>query len=259
MTELSGKTALITGSGQGIGRAIALAMAEAGADIAVIDRNPDTARAVAEEVRGLGRRSVAVPCDVSQRDQVESAVATTISELGGVDILVNNAHDLRDVDKSFMETDEAHLRKNLESGFFGMYYFMQECYPSLRERRGAVINIGSGAGVYGMAKFFSYGATKEAMRAATRVTAREWGPDGIRVNAICPAAVDTPSMTTWLEANKDPELTASSVDVSTVPLGRNGTAADIGPVAVFLAGPAAGFITGHTLMVDGGSSMDAGR
>lgn len=193
---LEGNSALVTGAGQGLGRGIAIALARAGALVAVVDLNPATAREVAEELGEHGEPGLAVECDVSERDQVEHAVERTAAELGGLDVLVNNAQDLRGVQKSFMDTDEAHLRQHLDSGLLGTYHFLQASYPHLKARRGAVVNIGSGAGVMGLAEHFSYAVTKESIRATTRVVAREWGPDGIRVNAVCPAAYDTPRWST---------------------------------------------------------------
>jgi NAD(P)-dependent dehydrogenase (short-subunit alcohol dehydrogenase family) len=232
-------------------------MAKAGAHVSVVDLNRTTAEEVAAELGEHGKPGIGIECDVSQRDQVRHAVGQTISEWGGIDILVNNAHDLRDVRKSFLDTDEEHLLRHLTSGFFGAYYFLQESYEHLKPRKGKVINIGSAAGVKGLPQHFSYATTKEAIRAMTRVVAREWGPDGIRVNTICPAAFDTPAMQVFAPPSLSDEQ--RSAMAAQIPLGRFGTTDDTASVALFLASDASGYITGHTLMVDGGGNMDAGR
>lgn len=253
---LADKIAIVTGAGQGLGRDIAIAMTQAGARVAVVDINPETAAAVAEELGQYGAPGLALTCDVSKRDQVDATVAAVIDEFGGVDVLVNNAQNVRMVQKPFMETDDEHLLTQLTSGLFGTYYFLQASYETLRERGGRVVNLGSGAGVGGLADHFSYAATKEAIRATTRVVAREWGRDGIRVNAICPAAFDTPAMKGFLERTSDE---TRDWMLSQIPAHRFGGGDEVASVAVFLASDAASYMTGHTLMVDGGSTMDAGR
>ncbi|MEU9456680.1 glucose 1-dehydrogenase [Streptomyces sp. NPDC048277] len=254
--SLAGKVAIVTGAGQGLGRDIALAMARAGAQVAVVDLNPETAQRVAAELGENGKAGIAITCDVSRRDQVRAAVERTVSEWGGIDILVNNAHNLRVVQARFMDTDDEHLLRHLNSGLFGTYYFLQESYEHLKARGGRVVNLGSGAGVSGRQEHFSYAATKEAIRATTRVVAREWGPEGIRVNTICPAAYDTPAMKRFL-SNADDEQTAAMT--AQIPLARFGGGDEVASVAVFLASDASSYMTGHTLMVDGGATMDAGR
>lgn len=253
---LEGKRAIVTGAGQGLGRDIAIALTQAGAQVAVIDLNPDTAEAVAAELATYGLPGVGIAADVSQRDEVDASVAQAVAELGGIDILVNNAQNLRVVQTPFVETDEEHVRRHLDSGFFGTYYYLQACYEHLKKGPGAVINIGSAGGVMGLADHFSYAATKEAIRAATRVVAREWGHDGIRVNTICPAAYDTPSMKIFLA--KADEATLAYMK-GQIPMGRFGGGYEVASVAVCLASEAFSYVTGHTIMVDGGSSMDAGR
>ncbi|GAB3275470.1 SDR family NAD(P)-dependent oxidoreductase [Kineosporia babensis] len=252
---LAGKVAVITGSGGGIGRAIAEAMVREGAAVTIVDINGDNAAKVAAQIQETGGRALAVTCDVGDRAQVRETLRRTVAEFGSLDILVNNAHDLREVKTTLLDTDDEHLLRSLRSGLFGTFYFMQESYPHLKNTAGAVVNIGSAAGVRGLASYYSYAVTKEAIRATTRAGANEWGPDGIRVNTICPAAYDTPSMSHWKTKSEEELAQAASFN----PLRRLGTADDIASVAVFLAGPAAGYITGHTLMVDGGSTIDAGR
>lgn len=253
---LDGQVAIVTGAGQGLGRSIAIALTEAGAQVAVADLNGDTAAAVATELAAYGKPGLAVQCDVSDREQVRAAIASTVQEWGRLDVLVNNAHDLRVVQTPFLKTDDEHLGRHLHSGLYGTFYFMQESYEHLKAAGGRVINLGSGAGVAGLKDHFSYAATKEAIRATTRVVAREWGPDGIRVNTICPAAYDTPAMGVFLERASAEEKAWMT---SQIPLGRFGGGDEVASVAVFLASSASSYLTGHTFMVDGGANMDAGR
>ncbi|MEV5845393.1 SDR family NAD(P)-dependent oxidoreductase [Streptomyces sp. NPDC051985] len=253
---LKDKVALVTGAGQGVGRDTAIAMTQAGARVAVIDLNGDNAAKVAAELADHGAPGIGITCDVSKRAQVDAAVAATVAEFGGLDILFNGAHNLRVVTSPFMETDEELLNTHLHSGFYGTYYFMQAAYPHLKEHGGAVINVGSGAGVKGNAEHLAYAATKEAIRATTRVAAREWGKDGIRVNTICPAAWDTPGM--LLGPASADEATKQHM-LSMIPVRRFAGGDETASVAVFLASDAASYMTGHTLMVDGGSNIDAGR
>lgn len=253
---LEGMVALVTGAGQGLGRDIAIAMTQAGAKVAVIDMNGENAERVAAELTDYGAEGLAITCDVSQRDQVDAAVAEVVDKFGGIDVLVNNAQNLRIVQRLFNDTDLDLIRQHMESGFYGTYFFMQAAYPHLKERKGRVVNMGSGAGVRGLREHFAYAATKEAIRATTRVTAHEWGADGIRVNSICPAAFDTPSMKIFL--GKADEATQEWM-LNQIPLHKFGGGNEVASVAVFLASDAASFMTGHTLMVDGGSGIDAGR
>jgi NAD(P)-dependent dehydrogenase (short-subunit alcohol dehydrogenase family) len=255
--QLTGQAAIVTGAGQGIGRAIALALGEAGAAVGVVDRTSVKAEAVVAELTARGARGLALECDVSRRAEVDAAVLTVLREYGRLDVLVNNAHDLRDVQRSFAETTEEHLRRNLDSGLFGAFYFLQACRAALCERGGAVINVASPTGMTGTETFFSYAVTKEALRAGTRVLAREWGPDGVRVNTLAPSAWDTPSMRAW--ADEQGGEAAAAAYAQTIPLRRVGQSDDVAAAALFLAGDGARFITGHTLMVDGGLAMDAGR
>ncbi|MBR7825677.1 SDR family oxidoreductase [Actinospica sp. MGRD01-02] len=253
---LKDKVAIVTGAGQGVGRDTAIAMTQAGARVAVIDINGENAAKVAAELADHGAPGLGITCDVSKRDQVEAAVAAAVAEFGGLDIVFNGAHNLRVVTSPFMETSEDLLHAHLHSGFYGTYYFMQAAYPHLKERGGSIINVGSGAGVKGNAEHLAYAATKEAIRAATRVAAREWGQDGIRVNTICPAAWDTPGMLLGPAGADDATKERMR---AMIPLRRFAGGNETASVAVFLASDAASYMTGHSFMVDGGSNIDAGR
>lgn len=253
MGQLDGKVAIVTGAGRGIGRAIALLFAREGARVAVVSRTASSVDKVVAEIAAAGGEAIGITCDVSLRDEVLAAVAKTVSRLGGVDILVNNAHDTAGIAVSLLDTDEALFQRQFGSGLFSTVHFMQACFPYLKEAQGRVINFGSGAGISGAAYHAAYAAAKESIRAVTRVAAHEWGPHRITVNAICPI-----SMTDGMkESSQDPAIMAA---LSHIPLGVPGDPLDqVAPAALFLASAGANYITGHTLMVGGGGMMDAGR
>lgn len=247
MGILKNKIAIVTGAGQGVGRGIALAMAKEGATIVIAEQNKETAERTAEEIRALGGRVLAIPCNVRNRDEVNAAVAATVEEFGTVDILVNNAQVTRP-NVLFEDTTDADMALACESGLMGTFYFMQACFPYLKVHGGKVINFGSGAGTEGHVGFSAYAAAKEAIRGLSRVAAHEWGKYKINVNVICPNA-NSPGHVWWAE-NFPEEAKAM---LANHPMGRIGDCEkDIGRTAVFLASPDSDYISAHTICVDGG-------
>ena len=248
---LQGKVAIVTGGGQGIGRGVALAFATEGANVTIADKNGATATTTATEVRERGVSALAIECDVTNLDDIRACLDKTVAEFGHLDVLVNNA--MADPGLSlipFMETTDEHMDKYWRSGPLATFHFMQEAYPHLRGRDSAIINVGSRAGIDGLWGYAAYGAAKEAIRALTKAAAREWGPEGIRVNAIAPYA-DSPA--NRMAQSLQPEATATRAG-STRPIGRAGDCElDIGRTVVYLASELSAFVTGHTVMVDGGS------
>ena len=245
---LEGKVAVVTGAAQGIGRGVSLALASAGARVAVVDLD-DRAEATASEIHGRGSDAVSISCDVRSRDAVQAAVEVVSSRYGRLDILVNNACAAI-TDVPLVQVTDADMALAWESGVLGTLYFLQAGYELLEASRGAVVNFGSIAGPTGMAGCAAYAPAKEAIRSLTKVAAREWGAAGIRVNAVCPNA-DSPSRQRWRDEH--PEV-AAGAEIEHLPLGRIGDCeADIGAAVLFLVGDGARYITGHTLMVDGGS------
>lgn len=243
---LVGKVAIVTGAGQGVGRGIARALAAEGATAVVVGRTLEKCVRTADEIIAEGGKALALACDVSSREQVQAAVDQTVEAFGAIDILVNNAHTSRPMVSLEMTTD-----KDMSLAFKGVHgtlFFMQAAFPHLTASRGRVINLGSVAGIRGDEGFAAYAAAKEAVRALSRVAAREWGKHGITVNVICPFS-DSPGVEYMIENTPGfiDELTTST---SMKRLGDSKQ--DVGRTAAFLASDAASYVTGQTINVDGG-------
>ena len=250
MKKLQGKVAIVTGGGQGVGLGIATALAHAGADIVLTGRTAEKVQAAAEGLKQLGVRAIAVGADVSKRESAVKVAAEAMKAFGRIDILVNNAQSTSTGVKLEDLTDEQ-WELNIKSGLFGSFYFMQACLPHLKVNGGKIINLGSREGIYGTAGFGAYAATKEGIRALTRVAAREWGAYNIQANLICPAAL-SPAAIEYFKAK--PEM--RDYYINQIAAGRFGDPEkDIGAVAVFLASPDSDYMTGQTLNVDGGQVM----
>ena len=244
--KLSGKVAIVTGSASGIGRGIALAMAKEGAHVAIVDINEEKGEETLADVNQLTEGALFIK-DISKKENVYEIVMAVTEKFGKIDILVNNAHVSRQA--SFIETTEELLDLSFGTGFYPTFHFMQAAYPELKKAQGKVINFASGAGLDGQVTQTSYAAAKEAIRAISRVAANEWGPEGINVNLISPIAL-TPGVEQWRE--NAPKLYEAMLN--RIPLRRLGDPEqDIGQVAVFLASNDSDYITGQTIMVDGGS------
>jgi len=250
---LLGKSAIVTGGGQGLGRAIAIVLARRGADITVTGRTPATLDAVVDEIRAEGRRAIAVPGDVGDRRAVQEAVARHAAEFGGVDILVNNAQSSKP-GLALAELTDEDFELVFRSGALGTLYAMQAAYPHMRAGGGGVIiNLGSSTGITGDQGFAPYVMTKEAIRGLTRVAANEWGRDGIRVNVVCPAGM-SPSSEAFRAA--DPQRWAKIM--RQIPLGRMGDPLDdIGCAVAALVGDDLRFLTGAPPLLDGGRLLVA--
>jgi 2-deoxy-D-gluconate 3-dehydrogenase len=246
--DLTGRRALVTGASRGIGREIALAYARAGADVAVLARNPELLEVVAGEVRALGRRAVIATADVLDADATRAATAEAIEALGGLDILVNNAGGnsfSTPVASMRMSGWEKTMRLNLDS----IVHITQVSLPALGEGGGSIINVSSVAGLRGAPTMAHYGAAKAALISLTQSLAVETAWMGVRVNALVPGWIET-DLTDFLRASDDAERAA----LSRVPMQRWGRVEEIAEPAVFLASDAASFMTGQVLVVDGGLS-----
>jgi len=244
---LSGKVVIVTGGGRGVGRGIALALAKAGAAVAVLELDPDTGARTAAEIAAAGGRAFAQQCDVKDADDCAAGVAATVEAFGGLDVLVNNAQQVRPFVR-FEDTTDADMTACWESGPLATFRLMQLAMPHLRARGGGtIVNFGSGAGTEGMPGFAPYAAAKEATRGLTKVAAREWGRHNVRVNVLCPYAASEH----WHSLSEEEQ----EGRLRGVPLRRMGDPeADVGGVVVFLASDAGSYVTGQTIMVDGGTA-----
>ena len=242
--DLSGRVAVVTGANTGIGQAIAIALAQAGADVALVGRTPaeDTAAAI----RDLGRRGLIVSADLSSIEPVQRIVDETVAGLGGLDILVNNAGIIRRADAvDFTEADwDAVVDTNLKSVFF---LCQAAGRHMIAKGKGRIINIASMLTFQGGIRVPSYTASKSGIGGLTKLLANEWAKHGLSVNAIAPGYIAT-NNTAALQA--DEARNAAILD--RIPAGRWGDAADLGGAAVFLASDAAAYVQGHILAVDGG-------
>lgn len=242
--DLSGRVAAVTGANTGIGQAIALALAAAGADVALIGRTPATE--TADKARAMGRRAKIVSADLSTIAPVEGVVSQVVDTLGGLDILVNNAGIIRRADSlDFTEADwDAVIDTNLKSVFF----LCQSAGRHMVARgRGKIINIASMLTFQGGVRVPSYTASKSGIGGLTKLLANEWAAKGVNVNAIAPGYIAT-NNTAALQADE----TRNRQILERIPAGRWGAADDLGGAAVFLAAPASDYVNGHVLAVDGG-------
>ncbi|MGG1517343.1 glucose 1-dehydrogenase [Paenibacillus oryzisoli] len=247
--ELKNKVALVTGAGRGIGRALAIGLAEAGADVAIFARTAGDLAAVAEEIRALGRQAYPMTVDVTKREDIEQAVAEVIQQTGRIDILINNA-GMNIRSQALAVTDEEWdkiMQTNLKSAFL----CSQIVGGHMREQSyGRIINIASVAGHVALRTGVVYAATKAAMIQMTKVLALEWGPYGINVNGIGPWYFRTPLTEKILD---QPDYLAEII--ARTPLRRVGELQELVGPAVFLASDAANYVTGQTLFVDGGMTI----
>jgi NAD(P)-dependent dehydrogenase (short-subunit alcohol dehydrogenase family) len=250
--ELTGKKAFVTGASRGIGQVIAVAFAEAGADVAIVARSADGLAETASDIEAVGRRAVVIPADVTSEEEVGAAVGTAIDQLGYVDIVVNNAGgsnfmvEFRDLRLSGWDKL---IQLNLTSSVYVCRAFADHL---LKRGAGSVINVASVAGVASAPMIAPYGAAKAAVISLSKTLAVEWGAQGIRVNALCPGWTATElNRNLWA----DPE--AGPATIANVPMQRWARAEEMAGPAVFLASDASSYMTGQVLVVDGGQTASA--
>jgi NAD(P)-dependent dehydrogenase (short-subunit alcohol dehydrogenase family) len=245
--RLDGRVALVTGGSRGIGRAVALALAQAGADVVVAARKAQDLDSVAEEVRSLGRRGLAVPAHLARRTDIDRLFESTLEAFGRLDVLVNNAAT-NPVFGPLADIEEDAWDRIMALNVKGYLLAAQRAARAMAPlRRGVIINMASTAGLRASPGLGAYSVSKAAVIMLTRVLGRELGPLGIRVNGIAPALIETRfSEALW----KNPEILDGYLKAT--PLGRAGQPEEVGGAVVYLCSDAASYVTGQTLLLDGG-------
>lgn len=245
--QLKNKTAIITGGAAGIGKGLVRKFVKEGANVLFVDINEDSGLELEKE---LGATAKFLKTDITAEGMEKQILKTALESFGGeLHILVNNAQASKP--KLLLEVEQSDLDLSFDTGLWATWKLMRASYPHLAKTKGTIINFASGAGLEGLPNHGAYAMNKEAIRGLTRTAANEWGHAGIRVNVICPGAA-TEGYKWWKEnyADQAKELEAK------VPLGRVGDVLeDIAPIVVFLASDASQYMTGQTIMADGGSIM----
>jgi NAD(P)-dependent dehydrogenase (short-subunit alcohol dehydrogenase family) len=249
VSKLAGKVALITGAGSGVGQGIAYALASEGAAIAAAGRTMKKVEATVAELTKRGAKAIAIQCDVKNTEMLSSAVARTVAELGGLNILVNDAQEVPL--GSLLNVPDKNFQAAWDSGPFATFRLMKLCYPHLKKDGGSIVNLASSAARrWDMTNYGAYGAVKEAIRVLTRTAASEWGKDNIRTNAILPLA-NSPGMQ-WWSANA-PEAPAF---IKSIPMQRIGDCEqDIGRFVALLCSDDCRYVNGQSIGLDGGQAL----
>jgi NAD(P)-dependent dehydrogenase (short-subunit alcohol dehydrogenase family) len=249
--DLSGRVAVVTGGGTGIGRDTALLLAERGADVVVAGRRAEPLEKTAADIRAIGRRALAVPTDVRKAAAAKSLIDAAIAEFGRIDILINNAggaHGHVGLAKMDLEKWDRDIQLNLSAA----QYCSQAAFPHLKKTRGNIVNISSMAGVGGTAGVGAYSAAKAGLQMLTRVMSSEWGFFGIRVNCVAPGMTATEaSVLNWGKIGYDPNEAARK----SFSLCRYGEMREVAQAIAFFASDAASYVTGETLAVGGGQKL----
>ncbi len=250
MKALNGKRAIITGGALGIGRATAELFVEEGAAVAIADINDAAGAELVEEIRNNGGKAIYLHCDVTRAEDCRRAVQKTIDQLGGLDILFNNAGVIRRAD--VVETSEEDWDMVMAVNVKSVFLMSKFAVPAMVEAGGgAIINSGSGWGLKGGGKAVSYCASKAAVVNMTRALAIDHGPQNIRVNCVCPGDTDTAMLRDEAQqlAQSEQEFMAEAADR---PMGRYGEPIEVAQAVLFLASEASSYVTGTALVVDGG-------
>jgi NAD(P)-dependent dehydrogenase (short-subunit alcohol dehydrogenase family) len=248
----AGKTVLVTGAAKGIGRAVAIHVAREGARVALVDRDREALEQTATEIASGGHEVVPLIADVSNSAQVTDAVTRAVAHFGTIDVLVNNAgiHFARALDDYSDEEWQRIFSVNVN----GAFYTTRAALPALRRSRGVIVNVSSMTALVGQDRGAAYVASKGALVSLTKALALELAADGIRVNCVCPAGVDTPLLRAWAETLPDPEAVLRGQAEMHL-LGRLATAEDVAATIAFLASPASSFMTGTIVPIEGGATL----
>ncbi len=248
--DLTGKNAFVTGASRGIGRSIAVALAGAGADVALVARSEQGLGETAADISALGRKAFVIPADVISQAAVDAAVAAAIEQLGHVDVVVNNAGGSNFM-AAFLDLRLSGWDKLMRLNLDSAVYVCHSIGGHLVERgEGSVINVASVAGMTGSPLLSPYGAAKAGLVSLTKSLAVEWGTTGVRVNALCPGWTATD-----LNRNLWDDPVSGPATVAAVPMRRWGRAAEMAGPAVFLASAASSYMTGQVVVVDGGQTI----
>jgi len=251
--KLQGKVAIITGGSKGIGFGCAKVFAKYGCRVVLAARGEEDGKAAARQLLDAGHTALFVRCDVTSEEDMRSLIETAVERFGRLDCIVNNAGwhpPTMAIDEIGVEDFEQLVRHNLTSTFMGCKFAV----PHLRKTRGSIINMSSEVAMIGQGLAVSYVSTKAGQLGLTRALALDLAPEGVRVNAVCPAGVMTPLMREWADTQYDPEAALKMVD-SWHPIGRMATIEEIGEVCAFLASDEAAFVTGQTICPDGGAML----
>ena len=249
--DLSGRVAVVTGGGTGIGRDTALLLAERGADVVIGGRRSEPLEQTAQDIRALGRRALAVVADVRKHDAAKALIETAVAEFGRLDILINNAGGAHG-HVGLHRMDLAKWDRDIQLNLSAATYCSQAAFPHLKVRGGAIVNISSMAGVNGTQGVAAYSAAKAGLQMLTKVMSAEWGAKGIRVNCVAPGMTATEAAVSgWDKRDFD----AAAVAKTAFSLGRYGTMREVSQAIVFFASDAASYITGETLAVGGGAKI----
>jgi NAD(P)-dependent dehydrogenase (short-subunit alcohol dehydrogenase family) len=249
--DLTGRVAIVTGAGTGIGRATAILLASRGADVAICGRRQDKIDEAALRIRDTGRRGLAVQCDVRKPDQCQALMAAVMAEFGRIDILINNAGGAHG-HVPLSKMDPAKWDRDVQLNLSAAMYCSQAALPFLKDSKGCVVNISSMAGVNGTAGVAAYSAAKAGLQMFTRVAASEWGGHGIRVNCIaCGMIATEAALKGWAKVPFD----AAAAAKTSFALRRYGEMEEAAQAIVFMASPAASYVSGETLTVGGGPKL----
>ena len=248
MNEFQGKVALVTGGTSGIGRAAAIAYAREGANVVVAGRRVAEGEETVRLVRSQGREAIFVPTDVAQEQQVKSLIARTLERFGRLDFAFNNA-GIEQAPTPFLEQTMETYDQVMDINVKGVWLSMKYEIPAmLKSGGGSIVNTSSGLGVIGMPGIEIYAASKHAVIGLTKSAALEFGKQGIRVNAVLPAAIDTEMFQRFVGENSEFRTQATALH----PIGRIGKSEEIADAAIWLSSTKSSFVTGHSLLVDGG-------
>ena len=248
-SALTGKVSIVTGAGKGLGKTMALALAQAGSDMVVVARHQEEIDLTAKEIMETGQKALAIRADVQRADDITNMVARATSEFGKIDVLVNNAgQTARQLHHKFEDIPEIKWNSMIQTNITGVYLVTKIVGRTMLDRGyGKIVNIASSWGVRPVPEYVCYSVTKAAVIQMTRALAVEWAPRGITVNCIAPGSFDK-----FPDSTDQEYITSRRERAKLIPLGRLGRPEELGPALIYLASDASNYVTGTTLFIDGG-------